>query len=174
MGLKRIFLAAILLSALVMAACGHARSITEPTSPPGLGGPYRFSLSTSLSNTSSAPTINDAQILIDNNVEADSCPPGDLEQLTDPDDNVIGSTCIAPGASAVTLSAAGNIGPGSHSLHVFISQHTTGFSPSPYSVKAFTFQVTDAAGHLVKSVALPAQTANLAVGQSIAYSFTLP
>jgi hypothetical protein len=174
MRLNGILLAATLLPALVMAACGHARSITEPASPARLTGPYTFSLSTSLSNTSGAPTINDAQILIDNNVEADSCPPGDLEQLTDPDGNVIGASCIAPGTSAVTLSATGNIGPGSHSLLVFISQQSTGFSPTPYSVKAFTFQVTDATGHLIKSVNLPAQTASLAVGQSIAYTFTLP
>jgi len=173
MRLNRIFFAATLLPALGIAGCNHARSMTEPPSPVALTGPYTFSMSTSLSNTSGAATIGDAEILIDNNVVADSCPPGDLEQNTDPEGNVLSASCIAPGVSAVTLSAMGNIGPGNHSLLVFISQQATSLAPSPYAVKAFTFRVSDATGHLIKSISLPAQSANLAVGQSIVYEISI-
>jgi hypothetical protein len=38
---------------------------------------------------------------------------------------------------------------------------------------AFTFQVCDAKGNLVKSLSLPAQSANLAVGQSIVYEISI-
>jgi hypothetical protein len=173
MRLNRIFLAATLLPALGVAGCDHVRSLTEPPSPASLAGPYTFSMSTTLSNTSGTPTIVDAEVLIDNNVEADSCPPGDRELDTDPDGNVISFSCTAPAVAAVTLSTGGHIGPGMHTMLFFISSQTAGSSPTPYTVMAFTFQVSGANGNLIKSISLPSQSANLAIGQSIVYTFTL-
>jgi uncharacterized protein YceK len=172
MRLNRIFLAATLLAALGMAGCDTLRSLTEP--PEGLTGPYTFSMSTSLSNTSGTPTILDAQLLIDSNVVADSCPEEDLFPQTDADGNVTSYFCTAPATFAVTLSAEGHIGPGRHTMMLFfISSQTVDRAPTPYAVMAFTFQVSDAKGNLIKSISLPTQSANLAGGQSIVYEISI-
>jgi hypothetical protein len=161
----------ITLAILCTAGCGNLRSLTEP--PVGLTGPYTFNLTASLSNSSGSPTIDDAQILIDDNVEADSCPQDDLVPQTDGDGNVTSYVCEAPSTSAASLSAAGHIGPGGHRLLFFISQQETNYTPTPYTVAAFTITVNDASGRLLKTISLPAESGNLAVGQSLVYMFTI-
>lgn len=162
---ERIFLAATALAALGLAGCNTLKSLTEP--PDGLTGIYTFSLSTTMSNSTGAPTILDAQLLIDNNVEADSCPPEDVYPETDPDGNVT-YFCNAPAVAAVNLSASDHIGPGTHTLLFFISGETSR-SPTPYTVQAFTIQVFDPGGHLSKSISLPAQSGH----ESIVYQITI-
>jgi hypothetical protein len=170
MRFKMIFLAAILPPAFGMAGCNGLRSLTEP--PDGLTGPYIFSMSTSLSNTAGTPTLLDAQLVIDRNNLADSCPQQYIVAQPDSDGNIT-FDCQAPAVSAVTLSWEGKIGGGTHTILFFISSQTTGASPSPYTVAAFTFQVRDAQGNLIKSIRLPTQSGNFANGQSIVYTITL-
>jgi hypothetical protein len=173
MRFKMIFLAAILLPAFGMAGCNGLRSLTEP--PDGLTGPYTFSMATSMSNSSGAPTILEAQIIIDNDVVADSCPEEDLIPQTDADGNIVSYDCTAPAASTVTLSTEGHIGPGTHRVRFFLSSQTTTSTPTPYTVMAFTFRVCDAKGNLIKSISLPAQSARIgSTGQdSIDYTITI-
>jgi len=175
MRFHKAFLAAALLAAFGLTGC-NSRSPTEPAGPPvpaGLSGPDKYSLTTTLANTSGTATLDDGQILIDNVVVEDSCPNADLELQFDGDGNIIGSFCTAGPSNSVYLSAAGNIGPGSHTMRFFISEQTTAYSPTPYTVAAFTIEVRDASGKLLKSINLPAQTANLKVGDSMSYLFTI-
>ncbi len=168
-----VFLTAILPAALGLAGCNGLRSLTEP--PDGLTGPDIYSLSTSLSNSSGAPTILEDQILIDNDVVADSCPADDLFPQTDSDGNILSYDCTAPAASTVALGSEGRIGPGTHRVRFFLNYQTTTSTPTPYTVMAFTFQVSDTKGNLIKSISLPAQSARIgSTGQdSIDYTITI-
>jgi uncharacterized protein YceK len=161
---ERIFLAATALAALGLAGCDTLKSLTEP--PDGLTGLYTFTLSTTMSNSAGAATILDAQLLIDNNVVADSCPEEYVYPVIDSDGNVTYS-CNAPAVATADLSASGHIGPGMHTLWFFMSSETA--RSQPYTVKAFTIQVFDPSGHLSKSIDLPTQSA----GESITYQITI-
>ncbi len=175
MRFQRAFLAAVFLGAFGLTGC-NSRSPTEPAGPPvpvGLSGPDKYSLTTTMTNTSGAATLSDGQILIDNVVVADSCPNADLNPEVDGDGNIIGYFCTKGASTSAILSAAGAIGPGSHTLRFFISEQTTAYAPTPYTVAAFTIGVRDTTGKLLKSVNLPAQTANLKVGDSMIYLFTI-
>lgn len=167
----RFFLTATLLAALGMAGCNGLRSLTEPPDDVGLTGPYTFSLSTSLRNTAGDATVIDAQILIDDVVVADSCPPLDEVPQTDGDGNVT-DFCEAPAAAAVNLGTGGHIGPGLHTVLFFISSQTSS-APTPYTVAAFNIQVNDAKGNPLKTLSLPAQSASLRAGQSIVYQISI-
>jgi hypothetical protein len=171
MRLDRIFLAATCLAVLGLEACKGLRSLTEP-SDGGLTGPYTFSLSTSLSNTASIPTILDARILIDDHVVADSCPRQYQVSQTDSDGNVT-YFCTAPAAAAVDLATGGHIGPGRHTLLFFIASQTVDRAPTPYTVRAFSIQVVDARGNPIENLSLPARSADLRGGQSIVYEITI-
>lgn len=170
MKLKTFLLGAALLTGLGLTGCDRLRSLTEPSD--GLTGPYTFSVSTNLSNTSGMPTLIDAEILIDDNVVADSCPQEDLSPQTDSEGNVT-YFCQAPATNAVDLSSTGHIGPGQHTMLFFISSQTVARTPTPYAVRGFDFRVSDGQGNLIESIALPAQSASLAAGQSIAYTIRL-
>ncbi len=161
----KLFLAATALAAFGLAGCNTLKSLTEP--PDGLTGIYTFSLSTTMSNSTGKPTILDAQLLIDDNVEADSCPPAYVYPQTDSDGNVT-YYCNAPAVATVNLSAGDHIGPGMHTLLFFMSSETDR-SPVPYTVQAFTMQVFDPGGHLVKSINLPTQSGH----ESIVYQITI-
>jgi hypothetical protein len=167
---NRIFLAATLLAALGMTGCNGLRSLTEPPDD-GLTGPYTFSLSTNLSNSTGTPTVIDAQILIDNVVVADSCPQQDEFPQTDGDGNVT-YFCEAPASAEVNLGTGGHIGPGMHTVLFFISSQTAS-APTPYTVAAFSIQVNDAQGKPLKTLSLPAQSAALRAGQSIVYEIVI-
>lgn len=156
------------LLALGMAGCHGGSSPTE-----GLTGSFRFSFSTELSNTSRVASIGDAQVFVDKVVVADSCPPAALENQYDVNGNVVSIHCIAPRTAQVTFSAANRIEPGSHTLRFLIVEHSTDRSPSPYKVAAFNLLVTDANGKFVKTLSLQTQTAGLAAGQAIVYTFTI-
>ena len=57
----------------------------------------------------------------------------------------------------------------------FLNSRTTTSTPTPYTVMAFTFQVSDAKGNLIKSISLPAQMGRIgSTGQDgIAYTITI-
>jgi hypothetical protein len=78
--------------------------------------------------------------------------------VTDSDGNIT-YFCNSPAVATVDLSTSGHIGPGVHTLLFFMSSETSR-SPTPYTVKAFTIQVFDPAGHLSKSIDLPTQEGN--------------
>jgi hypothetical protein len=164
---KTALLTATLL-ALLIAGCRGGSSPTE-----GIAGTYRFSFSTSLSNTSGAPTIQNAQVRLDNAVKMDSCPPGDTENDYDENGNLVAVVCIAPGTATVALHSADKIGAGNHTLLFFMAQQIGNFSPSPYRVMAFSMQITDANGKVVKTITLPAESGSLIDGQAIAYTFSI-
>jgi|GEM_PF-4933514 len=173
MRLNRLLLAATCLAAFGLAGCDALRSLTEP--PDGLTGPFTFSFSTTLSNTSGAATILEAQVIIDNDVVADSCPPEDLFPETDADGNILSYSCSAPAVATVAFSPGGHIGPGTHRVRFFLNSQTTTSTPTSYAVMAFTLQVNDAKGNPLKSISLPAQTGRIgSTGQdSIDYTITL-
>jgi hypothetical protein len=161
------WLAAALL-ALVMAGCHGGSTPTE-----GLTGSFKFSFSTVMSNTSGVASIEHAQSFVDNVPVADSCPPQNQESEYDANGNVVSILCTAPKLATVTFSAAKQIGTGNHTLRFVISQQTTDRSPSPYKVSAFNLLVTDANGKFVKTISMQTQTAGLAAGQAIVYTFTI-
>ncbi len=167
---KMPFLAATFLAAFGLAGCNALRTLTEPPDD-GLTGPYTFSLSTNLSNSTGTPTLVDAQILIDNVVVADSCPQQYEFPQTDGDGNIT-YFCEAPASSTVNLGTGGHIGPGLHTLLFFISSQTAS-APTPYTVMTFSLQVNDAQGNPLKTLSLPAQSAILRAGQSIVYEISI-
>jgi hypothetical protein len=168
MQIRQAFLTAAL-SALALAGCSQK----SPTDPPSmLSGPDRFTLSTTLSDTSGQPSLTWVQLTVDHVVEADSCPPADV--IPDYDGNGVPTSysCSVPSFSTVLLSAKDQIAPGSHILRISIVQQPSNVF-STYKVDAFTIQVSDASGKLLKSINVPAQTARLMVGQEFDFSFTV-
>jgi hypothetical protein len=169
MRLEKLYLAATLMAAFALSGCKALEHLTSPDD--GLTGPDTFSLTTNMSNSTGDATILDAQILIDNNVVADSCPAGDDFPDFDPDGNQVGSSCSAPAVPTATLSTAGHIGPGTHTMRFFMSSETT--TRAPYSVLPFTIRVIDQNGVHLPDINLPGQSGTLGSGGSIVYSFTI-
>jgi hypothetical protein len=169
MRLEKLYLAATLMAAFALSGCKALEHLTGPDD--GLTGPDTFSLTTNMSNSTGDATILDAQILIDNNVVADSCPAGDDFPDFDPDGNQVGSSCSAPAVPTATLSTAGHIGPGTHTMRFFMSSETT--TRAPYTVLPFTVRVIDQNGVHLPDINLPGQSGTLASGGSIVYSFTI-
>ena len=104
-----------------------------------------------VANTAMTPTITGAQLVAD------------------------GATAVlfsqtTPAASA-TLNTSGQAGPGPHTLVVVITSQTS--SPTSYTVMTPSIQVLDLNRTLLKTIMLPTQTAVLATGGSISYTFTL-
>ncbi len=168
MRFQKAFLAASFLAAFSLTGCNHL-SPTEP-SDGGLSGSDMYSLAATLTNTSGAPNVDEVQTIIDGHIVSDSC--SSFDPQYDGDGNVIAYTCTDGSSASLTLTAAGSIGPGSHTLRFFISQ-TSGPSHSTYTMGSFTIEVRDANGKPLKSISLPAQTANLESGASITYTFTI-
>jgi len=165
MTIKQAFLAVPLLVAVLLGGCDPG--------PTGPEGPDTFTLHTTMSNVSGAATILDAQILVDNFVEAESCPAGELTPDVDADGNIVGYTCNAPAVSSAAFDVGGNIGPGSHRLEFFMSSQTTGGTDTRYNVMAFDVVIYDRGGKVLKTISLPSQSARLGGGQrSIVYSFS--
>jgi len=167
MRFQKAFLAAAFLAAFGLTGC----NLLSPTDPGGgLSGPDRYSLTTTMTNTPGVANLDEVQIYIDGNIVMDSC--SNFDPQYDSDGNIVSDLCIDGSFASMTLSAAGSIGPGSHSMGFFISQ-TTGPSHGTYTVAAFTIEVRDANGALLKSISLPAQTASLGTGGSIRYAFSI-
>lgn len=143
MTLKQASLAVMLAGVWALGCSGSS----SPTSSSG----FQLVLNVSVANTALAATITDAQLLVDGSTASISSP-------------------AAPEALA-NLGTSGQAGSGPHILQILIDGQTS--SPNSYTVPPPTIQVFDQAGTLLKTIQLPAQTAVLATGGSISYSFSL-
>jgi hypothetical protein len=147
------------LAALFLPGCGR-RSPTE------LSGPDRFSLDVTLRNASGQSTLGWVQLSVDNVVEDDSCPAPNI--VTEPS----GRSCDFVDLSIVLLSAEDRIAPGPHILRISILQQPSSESYR-YTVDAFTMEVRDGSGQLLKNIDFPALSDRLTAGQAFYYNFTI-
>lgn len=137
-------LVAVTLAGMWALGCSNSNS---PTS----GSAFMLVLNVSLANTAKAATITDAQLVVDGATAV-----------------IFAST--TPAASA-TLNTSGQAGTGPHSVVVVITGQTS--TPNSYTVAMPTIQVFDLNRTLLKTIMLPTQTAVLATGGMISYSFSL-
>jgi|ERR1700688_3123320 len=144
MKLRQASLAALLAGCLAL-GCGGGGS---PTSSSG----FQIVIIATLANTAQAPTIVEAQLLFDGVVVED---PG---------------TESIPAAS-VLFTPTGFATSGPHTFQLQIVSQTT--SPNSYTVPAPIIRVFDVAGTLLKTIQLNTETASLATGGTINYSFSL-
>jgi hypothetical protein len=135
---------ALMLAGMWALGCSNSNS---PTS----GSAFMVVITATVTNTAMASTITEAQLLVDGGTEVIFSAPTPAE--TD------------------TLSTSGQAGTGPHTMAVAITGQT--FSPTSYTVSAATVQVLDLNRTLLKTITLPNQTATLATGGSITYSFSL-
>ena len=141
--------AAIVMTLALAGTLALGCSGSSPTSSSGFTLVFRVTLA----NTAAKGTINQAQLLLDGatiSINVPSPPAAPLAPL-----NVTGS-----GASS-----------GSHTMQVVIVDQTS--SPNSYTVTTPTILVADANGNALKTIQLSTQTATLATGGSINYSFSL-
>jgi hypothetical protein len=135
---------AMMLAGMCALGCSNSNS---PTS----GSAFMVVISATVTNTAMATTITEAQLIVDG-----------------------GSAVVFSATTAVatdTLSTSGQAGTGPHTMAVAITGQTT--SPNSYTVSAATVQVLDLNRTLLKTITLPNQTAVLATGGTINYSFSL-
>jgi hypothetical protein len=135
---------AIMLAASCALGCGSGSS---PTTTSG----FQLAINIGVANTSMAPTIQQAQLLVDGATAV-------VDQPTAP-------------AASVTLNVTGTATAGPHTVAVLIVMQTS--SPNSYTVTTPSIQVFDLNAKLLKTIQLPTQTAVLATGQTISYSFSL-
>jgi hypothetical protein len=119
----------------------------SPTSSNG----FQLSITATVSNTAMQATILDTQLLIDG---------ATTEDVT-----------VLAALASVPLSVTGSAGSGGHTLAVLIAKQTT--TPNSYTVTTPIVQVFDSNGNFVRNIQLTTQTASLATGQSISYTFSL-
>ena len=131
--------------------CGSSNS---PTSSNG----FTLIMAMGLQNSAGQPTIVAAQLLFDGVTAFVSAPQG------------------ASGAFVSLGGTVGGVSSGTHTITLQISTQTS----SPNSYKAETMAMTapainvvNANGTLLKTITLPIETATLATGQGITYSFSL-
>jgi hypothetical protein len=144
MSLKQASIAVMLAGMWALGGCSNSNS---PTS----GSAFMLVISATVTNTAMASTITEAQLIVDSGTASIAAPP-------------------LP-ASTETLGTSGQAGPGPHTMAVSITGQTT--SPTSYTVSLATVQVFDLNRTLLKTITLPNQTAVLATGGSISYSFSL-
>ena len=144
MKLRQASLAALLAGSLALGCHGGS----GPTSSSG----FQIVILATLANTAQAPTIVEAQLLFDGVVVED---PG---------------TEVTPVAS-LFFDPTGFTTSGPHTFALQIVSQTT--SPNSYTVPPPIIRVFDVAGTLLKTIQLNAQTATLATGGTISYSFSL-
>jgi len=135
---------AVMLAGMWALGCSSSNS---PTSSSG----FQLIITASLANTANAATITEAQLLVD------------------------GATAVVfsqstPAASA-NLTVTGSAGSGAHTLQFVISAQTS--SPNSYTTAMPAVQVFNQNGSLLKTILLPTETAVLATGGTINYSFSL-
>ena len=135
---------AVMLAGMWALGCSNSNS---PTS----GSAFMVVLNASVANTAMASTITQAQLVVDGGTAVIFSPP-------------------APAATGA-LSTSGQAGTGPHTMAVAITGQTT--SPNSYTVSMATGQVFDLNRTLLKTIMLPTQSAVLATGGSISYSFSL-
>jgi hypothetical protein len=119
----------------------------SPTSSSG----FQLVINVFMANSALTPTIFEAQLLVDGATAVDASGP-------------------TPSAR-VNLSTSGTAGSGSHTMQALIVSQTS--TPNSYTVSTPSIQVFDASGNLIKTIQLPTQTAVLATGATINYSFSL-
>jgi hypothetical protein len=156
------------LSAFCTGGCGSGGGGSGPTMP---GGPDTYTLSAAMKSVSGDLTIGEVTIRLDGFTVADSCLRY-LEPIYDAAGDVIGYGCGAPASAAVSFSAGGSIGPGSHTLTFFMVAQAVA-PPTTYTVPAFNLVVKGPDGKPLKTISLPAQTASIGDGGSIVYGFSL-
>jgi hypothetical protein len=144
MKLRRVSLAALLLGLPVLGCHGN--------SPTSASSGFQIAIIASLANSTMAPTIVEAQVLLDGVVVED---PG---------------TEAAP-APLVTFTPIGFAAAGPHTLQLQIVDQTT--SPNNYTVAMPFIRVFDLSGTLLKNIQLSTESASLATGGTINYSFSL-
>ena len=134
---------AVMLAGMWVLGC----SGSSPTS----SGAFMLVLNAGVANTAMAATITEAQLVVD------------------------GATAVvflpAAPAASTTFSTSGQAGTGPHTMAVVITGQTT--TPNSYTVATPSIQVFDLNRTLLKTIMLPTQTAVLATGGSISYSFSL-
>ena len=138
-------LVAVMLAGMGALGCSNSNS---PTS----GSAFMVVVNATITNTAMAPTITQAQLIVD----------GATQVIFSP------SQPAATGA----VSTSGQAGTGPHTMAVAITGQTT-TSPTSYTTSLVTVQVFDLNRTLLKTITLPNQTAVLATGGSISYSFSL-
>jgi hypothetical protein len=136
---------AVMLAGMWALGCSNSNS---PTS----GSAFMVVLNVTFANTAMASTITQAQLVVDGGTAAIFAP-------------------SAPAATTGALSTSGQAGTGPHTMAVVINSQTT--SPNSYTTSLATVQVFDLNRTLLKTITLPNQTAVLATGDSISYSFSL-
>lgn len=144
MKLRQASLAAALAGLLAWGCHGSS----GPTSSSG----FQIVIFATLANTAQAPTIVEAQVLFDGVAVEDS------------------GTEASPVAS-VLFTPTGFVASGPHTFALQIVSQTT--SPNSYTVATPIVRVFDVAGTLLKTIQLDTQTASLAAGGTITYSFSL-
>jgi hypothetical protein len=168
MRIRQVFLVATLSvsSALSLAGCGKSPS------EPKLSGSDRLYVNVVLNNASGHSTISWVRLLVDNVVEDDSCPAPNIETTYDDNGIPTGTTCDWVDASSVILTAKDRINPGPHTLRLVLLQ-TPSSGSSLYTVEAFTIEVDDENGKLLKNIDFTTQSFSIAAGQQIYYNFTI-
>jgi hypothetical protein len=144
MKLGRASLAAILAGLSVLGCHGN--------SPTSSSSGFQIAIIATLANSAMAPTIVEAQVLLDGTAVEDT------------------GTEVTP-APSFTFTPAGFAAAGPHTLQLQIVSQTT--SPNSYTVNMPFVRVFDLNGTLLKSIQLSTQTASLATGGTINYSFSL-
>jgi hypothetical protein len=137
-------LVAVMLAGTWALGCSNSNS---PTS----GSAFMLVITIGVADTGMAATITGAQLLADGGTAV-------IFSQTTP-------------ATTATLNTSGQAGPGPHTLQVVITAQTS--SPTSYTVMTPSIQVLDLNRTLLKTIMLPTQTAVLATGGSISYSFSL-
>jgi len=147
MKLKRTAVLMILaLAGMCALGCGGGGG--SPTSANGFFLVFRVAVN----NTAGQATINQAQLLFDGVTISIAVP--------------------SPAAATASLNVSGSgAGSGSHTMQVAIVDQTS--SPNSYTVTMPSIIVADANGTVLKTIQLNTQTATLATGGSISYSFSL-
>jgi hypothetical protein len=145
MKLRQASLAALLAGLLALGCSGGGNG---PTTSSG----FEIVIVAALTNTAQAPTIIEAQLLFDGAVVQD---PGT-------ESNPVATLLFTPTGFATT---------GPHTFALQIVTQTT--SPNSYTVAMPIVRVFDVAGTLLKTIQLNTQTATLATGGTISYSFSL-
>lgn len=143
MKLRQASLAALLAASLALGCHG-----SSPTSSSG----FEIVIVAALANTAQAPTIAEAQLLFDGAVVEDLGPE-------------------SPPVASVTFTPTGFATSGPHTFQLQIVDQTA--SPTSYTVPMPIIRVFDVAGTLLKTIQLNTQTASLATGGTITYSFSL-
>jgi len=138
--------AAALLAGLLALGCSGGGN--GPTSSSG----FQIVIIAALADTAQVPTIIEAQLLVDGVEVQDS------------------GTESSPVAT-VLFTPTGFASTGPHTFALQIVTQTT--SPNSYTAPPPIIRVFDVAGTLLKTIQLSSQTASLATGGTITYSFSL-